>query len=67
VRVTERGTRPALIIDFDRALSAQGKVMRGPQVCVHPQLTVDERRDCLGGQVLGGTELPRSSYRRITL
>jgi hypothetical protein len=41
--------------------------MRGPQVCGHPQLTVDECRDGLDGQMLGGTELPRCTDRRITL
>jgi len=66
-RVAQCGTRPALVIHFGRALGAQGKVMRGAQVCVHPQLTIDERRDRLDGQVLSGTELPRGPEGRIVL
>ena len=67
VRVAQRGPGPALVIHLGRALGAQRKVMRGPQVCGHPQLTVDECRDGLDGQMLGGAELPRRTDRRVAL
>jgi hypothetical protein len=41
--------------------------MRCAQVRVHPQLTVDKRGDGLGGQMLGRTEFPRRTNRRVTL
>jgi acetyl esterase/lipase len=67
VGVAQRGAGPAMAIHFGGAIRTQGNVMRGTQVCVHPQLTVDERRDGLGRQMLGGTELPRRTHRRVTL
>jgi hypothetical protein len=36
-------------------------------VRVHPQLTVDERRDGLYREMFGRTELPRRTNRRIAL
>src|SRR5208337_1612025 len=65
--VAQRRTRPALIINFGRALRAEREVMRSPQVRVHPQLTVDESRDRFDGQMLGGTELAWRADGRITL
>ena len=65
--VAQRGAGPALTVYFGGAVGAKGYVMRRTQVRVHPQLTVDERRDGLGRQMLGGTELPRCANRRVTL
>src|SRR5262249_11146948 len=67
VRVAQRGAGSALIINFGRALGAERKVMRGAQVRGHAQLTVDERRDGLDGQMLGGTEPPRCTDRPLAL
>jgi hypothetical protein len=41
--------------------------MGGPQVGVHPQLTVDKRGNRLDGEMLGRTELTRRADRSITL
>jgi hypothetical protein len=57
----------ALGLHFVGALSAQRQVVCGAQVGVHPELTVDERGDGLGGQMFGGAELPRRTDRRIVL
>ena len=65
--VAQGGSGPALIVDFCGALRAQRQVVCGPQVCAHPQLTVDESRDRFGGQVFGGAELPRRADRGIAL
>jgi hypothetical protein len=65
--VAQRGTGPALTVYFDSALGAKRNVMRCAQVCAHPQLTVDERRDGLGRQMFGRTKLTRRTHRRITL
>jgi hypothetical protein len=65
--VAQRGAGPALTVHFGSALGAKGNVMRCAQVCAHPQLTVDKRRDGLGRQMLGRTKLPRRTHRRITL
>ena len=67
VRVPQRRAGLALGVDLGRALGAQRQVVRGAQMCVHPQLAVDESRDGLGGQVLGGAELPRRADRRVAL
>jgi len=65
--VAQRGAGPAMTVHVGGAFRTQRYVMRGAQVRVHPQLTVDERRDGLSRQVLGGTELPRSSNRGVAL
>jgi hypothetical protein len=65
--VAQRGAGPALTFHFGGAVRAKGYVMRRAQVRVHPQLTVDERRDGLGRQVLGGAELPWRTNRRVAL
>jgi hypothetical protein len=54
--VPQRRTGLPLRVDLRRALGAQRHVMGGAQVCTHPQLTVDECRDGLGGQMLSGAE-----------
>jgi hypothetical protein len=41
--------------------------MRCSQVRVHPQLTVDKRGDGLDGEMLGRTELPGRTDRRVAL
>ena len=65
--VAQRGAGPTMTVHFGSALRAQRDVMRGAQVGVHPQLTVDERRDGLDRQMLGGAELPRRTDRRVAL
>jgi hypothetical protein len=65
--VAQRGAGPAVTVHVRGAFRTQGYVMRGAQVRVHPQLTVDERRDGLSRQMLGGTELPRGTNRRVAL
>jgi hypothetical protein len=41
--------------------------MRRAQMRIHPQLTVNERRNGLRRQMLSGTELPRRTDRRVAL
>jgi hypothetical protein len=65
--VAKRGAGPTMTVDVRGAFRTQGYVMRGAQMRVHPQLAVDERRDGLSRQMLGGTELPRSTNRRVAL
>ncbi|CKW43571.1 Uncharacterised protein [Mycobacterium tuberculosis] len=45
--IAQSGAGTTLVVHFGRALGTQRKVMRGPQVRVHPQLAVDESRDGL--------------------
>ena len=65
--VAQCGAGPAMTLHFGGAVWTQRYVMRRPQVGVHPQFAVDERRDGLGRQVLGRAELARSSHWGVTL
>jgi hypothetical protein len=51
-RIPQRRAGLALGVNLGRALRAQREVMCRAQVRRHPQLTVDERRDGFGRQVL---------------
>jgi hypothetical protein len=65
--IAQRGAGPAVTVHFCSAFGAKRDVMRCAQVRVHPQLTVNERRDGLNGQMLSGTELSRRTHRRVAL
>jgi hypothetical protein len=65
--IAQRGAGPAVTVHFCGAFGAKGNVMRRPQVCIHPQLTVDKCRDGLDGQMFSRTELSRRTNRRVAL
>jgi len=65
--IPQRRARLALVVDFGGTQVAQRQVVTSPQVRVHAQLTVDERGDRLGGQVLGRTELAGRSDWGVAL
>ncbi|EUA73347.1 hypothetical protein I553_9503 [Mycobacterium xenopi 4042] len=67
LRVAQRSARTALILNLGGALRTERQVMRGAQVRIHPQFTVDKCGDGLGGQVLRGAELAWRAHGRVAL
>jgi hypothetical protein len=65
--IAQRGAGSALTVYVGSAFGAKGNVVRCAQVCAHPQLAVNERRDGLSRQMFGGAKLAWRTHRRITL
>lgn len=65
--ITQCAACLALCVDLQRAFGAHRQVVRRSQMRAHPELAIHERGYRLSGQMLGRSELARSTHRRLAL